>query len=52
MEVDLPGFRVHVGYRRGLPPACKLPQPSGIPSEEVNQKVTNERFTSSPGLDI
>ncbi|KAM0921363.1 hypothetical protein ACQ4PT_006904 [Festuca glaucescens] len=38
MEVDLPGFRVHVGYRRGLPPSCQLPQPSGIPSEVLNQQ--------------
>jgi hypothetical protein len=27
---------VHVGYRRGLPPSCQLPQPSGIPSEVIN----------------
>ncbi|KAM0845998.1 hypothetical protein ACQ4PT_055965 [Festuca glaucescens] len=48
MEVDLPGFRVHVGYRHGLPPASKLPQPSGLSSAETKDKVTSSRFNSSP----
>ncbi|KAM0884787.1 hypothetical protein ACQ4PT_030763 [Festuca glaucescens] len=38
MEVDLSGFRVHVGYRHGLPPASKLPQPSGLSADGPKDK--------------